>query len=77
MTKAVFQYATCILGMVFMVLGVIAFNHPATGQLPPSFWHGILLIILGLQLISFWDKQCYRKFTERRINAEKENKKKF
>lgn len=57
MTNTVFQYATCILGLIFMVLGAIAFSHPATEQLPPSFWHGILLIILGLQLISFWSKE--------------------
>ena len=56
MTKTVFQFATCILGMVFMVLGAIAFTHPPTEQLPPLFLHGLLLIIIGLQLISFWDR---------------------
>ena len=61
MTKTVFQYATCILGAVFMVLGAIAFSHPATEQLPPSFWHGLLLIIIGLQLLSFWIKDTEKK----------------
>ena len=61
MTKTVFQYATCILGMVFMVLGAIAFGHPATEQLPPSFLHGLLLIVLGLQLIGFWDRDTNKK----------------
>ena len=54
MRKTLFQYVTYILGLIFLVLGAMAFSTPVMEQLPASFWHGLLLIILGTQLLSFW-----------------------